>query len=88
MPLDVLQTAHDMIHGPRAEAYGDATTNFTRWRDMCRATGRLGLAAITAEDLAVVMVCLKVCRDTNKAADDNLVDGAAYFDLWNQVRGL
>lgn len=83
-----LEEAEDLVNGDRHEAYGTATENFSHWRDMCRATGRPGLATISAEDLAVVMICLKVCRNTVKYKRDSTVDGAAYFELWDQVKGL
>lgn len=87
-PVSILQEAEDLVNGDRHEAYGAARDNFTHWRDMCRATGRPGLKDISAEDLAVVMICLKVCRNTVKYKRDSTVDGAAYFELWDQVRGL
>lgn len=83
----VLLEAEALINGDRAEAYGPPSVNFRRWRNMCRATERPGLSGITSEDLACVMVCLKIARDTNTPGHDNLVDGAAYFELWNKVRG-
>lgn len=84
----VLQEADVLVNGPRQADYGDPRENFLRWRDMCRATGRPGLASVNAEDLAVAMICLKVCRDTQAAKRDNAVDGAAYFDLLERVRGI
>jgi hypothetical protein len=84
----VLLSANNLVNGDRAESYGDARINFARWRNMCNATGREGLATISAEDLAVAMICLKICRDTKQPKDDNLIDGAAYFELWHRVRGL
>lgn len=84
----VLLEAEALINGDRAKDYGDVRVNFTNWRDMCRGTGRPNLKHITAEDLAVIMVCLKVARDSHTPKRDNLVDGAAYFDLLEQVRGL
>ena len=84
----ILEEAEELVNGDRHEAYGAARDNFSHWRDMCRATGRPGLETISAEDLAVVMICLKVCRNTVKYKRDSTVDGAAYFELWDQVKGL
>ena len=84
----VLIEADDLINGDRAQAYGDARILFANWKNMARATGRAGLAVISAEDLATLMICLKVCRDAVNQKRDNTVDGAAYFDLLDQVRGL
>ena len=86
--LTILEEANTTVNGPRAADYGDARENFTNWRDMCRATGRPGLATISAEDLAIAMVCLKVCRDTTTPKRDNPVDGAGYFEMLDRVRGL
>jgi len=84
----VLTEAESLVNGPRQAAYGSPADNFSRWRDMCRATGRPGLADVTAEDLAVAMVLLKIARDTGSPKRDNAVDGAGYFDVLDQVRGL
>ena len=86
--LTVCQEADALVNGPRQADYGDPRANFTRWRDMARATGRPGLAAITGEDLAILMVILKICRDTGAPKRDNAVDGAGYFDLLDRVRGV
>lgn len=87
-PPSILMEAESLVNGPRAADYGPVRINFSRWRDMCQATGRTGLMDITAEDLAVIMICLKVCRNTVAYKRDSTVDGAAYFDLWDQVKGL
>ena len=84
----ILIEADSLINGDRQVAYGTPEDNFARWRDTCRATGRPGLANITAEDIAVLMICGKICRDTNAPKADNLVDGAAYFEIWSRIRGL
>lgn len=87
-PLTICQEADFQVNGPKADDYGDARVNFTNWRNMCQATGRPGLATISAEDLAVVMICLKTCRNTHRFKRDSAVDGAGYFDLWDRVKGL
>ncbi len=84
----ILQEADALVSGPRQAAYGSPSDNFSRWRDLCQATGRPGLSAITAEDLAVAMVLLKLSRDTASPKRDNLVDGAGYLAVLDQVRGL
>lgn len=84
----ILQEAQGLVHGDRAKAYGSAADNFTCWANLCVATGRPGLASITAEDLAILMILLKIARDTNLAKRDNAVDIAGYADILDQVRGL
>lgn len=87
-PKSILLEAEAMVNGPRQADYGTPAENLARWRDMARATGRPGLADITAEDLAILMVLLKVARDTGAPKRDNAVDGAGYFWILDQVRGL
>lgn len=87
-PKSVLQEADAIVNGPRQDAYGSPADNFCRWRDLCRSTGRPGLENVTAEDLAITMVLLKIARDTASPKRDNAVDGAGYFDILDQVRGL
>jgi len=84
----ILSEAEAIVNGPRQAAYGSPADNFARWRDLCQATGRPGLSEVTAEDLAISMGLLKVARDTASPKRDNAVDGAGYFDILDQVRGL
>jgi hypothetical protein len=86
-PVTILEEAIQRVDTYGQEAYGPARENFQRWRDMCRATGRPGLVDISAEDLAIVMILLKVSRETQEARKDNCVDIAGYASLLNDVRG-
>ena len=87
MSQSILLEAESLVNGDRQAAYGTPSANLGRWRDLCRASGRPGLANVTSEDLAVLMVLGKIARDTNSAKRDNCVDGAGYFSLLDQVRG-
>ena len=84
----ILEKAIQCVDADKMEAYGPARENFGRWRDLCQATGRHGLADITAEDLAIVMILLKVSRETQSPNPDNCVDIAGYASLLNDVRGM
>ena len=86
--LTILEKAMKCVDMDKMEDYGPARENFGRWRDLCQATGRHGLADITAEDLAIVMILLKVSRETQNANPDNCVDIAGYASLLNDVRGM
>ena len=84
----VLLEAHSLVTGPRSKAYGTPQDNFSRWRNLAQASGRPGLADISAEDIAVLMILGKIARDTNVPKNDNIVDVAGYAHCWEQVRGL
>jgi hypothetical protein len=84
----ILNEAEALVNGDRAAAYGPPEENWGRVRDMARASGRAGLSEITCEDLAILMVLVKVARETASSKRDNCVDGAAYFHILDQVRGL
>ena len=86
--VSILDEALEAVHSDRRVKYGSPADNFTRVRDLCRATGRPGLASITAEDIVTLMILMKVARDTNMSLRDNAVDIAGYADVLDCVRGL
>lgn len=77
-PKSILQEAEELINGDRAEAYGDAKTNFTKiavgWSEIFGTN-------ITAKQVALGMIWLKMCREGNKSGRDNIVDIAGYAGL-------
>ena len=83
----ILLEAESLVNGDRAKAYGTPRENWTRIRNLCHATGRPGLATVTAEDLAILMILVKVARDTASPKRDNTVDIAGYAFVLDQVRG-
>ena len=87
-PMTILEEAIQAVSTDHMETYGLARENFQRWCALCQATGRPGLADISAEDLATAMILLKVSRDTQEAHKDNCVDIAGYASILNDVRGL
>ena len=83
----ILLEAESLVNGDRAKDYGTWKENWGRIRDMCRASGRPGLATVTTEDLMILMILVKVARETTCPKRDNPVDGAGYFFSLDQVRG-
>ena len=80
----VLDTAKALIGGDRAATYGDATKNFTRigrlWAPI------LDLENVTAEQVALCMAALKICRlCTGPDHFDSWVDGAGYLALGAEI---
>lgn len=82
-PETILQEAQRLVHGDRNKDYGHPLDDFSRTALM--ATGmlkdklRLG-CQITAEEIGLLMVLVKVSRQINKPKRDNLVDMAGYAE--------
>lgn len=73
---EILDTAKEYVTKDRAASHGDMERNFTRIADLWSA--HLGIT-VTAVDVALMMVLLKVARaGSNPAHLDNWVDMAGY----------
>ena len=83
----VLEEAQGLIYGDRQKAYGSATENFTNtavgWTILL---GKKLNSDITAEEVGLMMIWLKMCRETNKKGRDNLVDIAGYTGCIEKVQ--
>jgi len=73
----ILLEAEGLVHGDRNADYGHPLDDFTRVAGMLRA---LKGWDIKAEDIPLIMICLKLSRQSNKPKRDNCVDGAGYFE--------
>lgn len=82
----ILVEADTLINGDRAAAYGTPKDNFRRWANLCAASERERIKALTPADLAMVMALGKLARETNAAKRDNLTDAAAYLEIYRQVQ--
>lgn len=78
----VLDTAARVINGPRSESYGHPRESFQRIAELWSAF--LGLD-IEPNDVASMMILLKLVREDNCHYVDNLVDIAGYAALMNEV---
>lgn len=78
---DVLDEAKGLITGDRNRAYGSPTANFTNtaeiWTALLRHKLRDG-EAILADEVASLMVGLKLARTVGQPKRDNWVDIAGY----------
>lgn len=71
----ILEEAQGLIYGDRQVSYGSVTENFNKIA--------IGWSAITgntisAEQVGLMMMWLKMARELNKPSRDNLVDIAGY----------
>lgn len=71
----ILQEAQRIVYGDRQVSYGHPADDFTRTALMW--TAILG-APVTAKQAALCMAAVKISRECNKPARDNLVDLAGY----------
>ena len=77
----VLTEARGLVHGDRNAAYGHPLDDYTRTAGMVSAMLAHKLKEpLTAEDLGMVMCCVKLSRQQNKPKRDNMVDLAGYAE--------
>lgn len=74
----ILNQAADAITGDRAESYGPAEDSFETIAQLWNTYAGTDL---DAEDVAMMLVLMKVARQMYKHKDDNLIDIAGYAAL-------
>ena len=79
----VLHEAEDVIYGDREETYGQPDKNLNLIADLWREY--LGVKCISAHDVCMMMILLKVARQRNAYKRDNLVDICGYAALSERV---
>lgn len=81
---EFLQEAHGIVYGDRHEEYGDAANNFTdiakMWTDWNRGYH------FTKEDVAMMMIMVKIARCHHKWTEDSLKDIIGYCTLIHKFR--
>lgn len=77
-----LQEAQRLVHGDRGEDYGHPLDDFTRTATMWEAI--LG-APVSAEQVGLCMMALKISRQCNRPKRDNMVDAAGYAETVQMV---
>lgn len=78
----ILDEAQSLTTGDRNESYGHPYEDFSRTARMWSAV--LG-TEVTAEQVALCMVCVKISRECHSPARDNRVDGAGYFNCLEMI---
>lgn len=76
----ILQEAHRLTHGDRNKDYGHPLDDYTRTAAMFSALMAHKLKEpLTAAEMAMAMICVKLSRQVHHPKRDNTVDGAGYF---------
>ena len=75
MNKSILKEADELVNGERNADYGHPLDDFTR-------TGKMWAAIlghkVTAEQVGLCMIALKISRECNKPKRDNMLDAAGY----------
>ncbi len=74
----LFEEAEATISGPRRGAYGDAKASFTR---VANSWSEIIGHKLTAQQVALMMIAFKVCREANAHKHDNVVDICGYAGL-------
>lgn len=78
-PESTLQEAHRLTHGPRRADYGHPLDDYTRTAGMVSALLAHKLKEpLLAEEVTMIMQCVKLSRHVNAPKRDNMVDEAGY----------
>lgn len=79
---EVLKEASIMLNGSRYDAYGDPVENFERIAELASIlTGY----KLTPKDIAMIMIAVKLSRETYKHKMDNLIDIAGYAQIYQDL---
>ncbi len=78
----VLTEAEHLVNGPRRDAYGGVEESFTM---VAQGWASIIGSPVSASQVALCMVWLKVMREANKHQRDNLVDICGYTELAAQL---
>jgi hypothetical protein len=87
----ILDTAKRLTSSDRQKDYGHPKDNFRRIADlwnMYLLNRQNPETEISIEDVAWMMVLLKIGRDLNKPTVDNLVDSIGYIRTLAMIRGI
>jgi hypothetical protein len=82
-PEQIAHAASSIVSGARMNAYGHPLDNLTRIGRLWAAL--LDVEEITAEQVALCMVALKLSREVHRSYTDNLVDGIGYLLACSEI---
>ena len=83
---ELLREADAVINGPRRVSYGPVEESFDGIATVLNVVLRKKLVVeLDGQDVALMMMSLKLCREANEHSWDNLVDLAGYAALKGQL---
>lgn len=81
-PENVLQEADRLINGEKRDAYGAVRDSFEM---IAHGWGPIIGTRVTAEQVALCMIWLKMMREVNRHHRDNIVDIGGYAGLLGKL---
>lgn len=75
MSESILEEAQRLVHGDRQSAYGHPLDDFTRTAAIWSAILEV---PVTAEQVGLCMIAVKISRQCNAPRRDNMTDAAGY----------
>lgn len=82
----ILAEAERLVHGDRGTSYGHPLDDMTRTAEMVSGLLRHKLSSpLVAEDIAKIMITVKLSRETNSPKRDNRVDLAGYAEALDMI---
>ena len=79
----ILSEAERIVNGDRQADYSDPVENFKHIAEIASAI--MG-KDITAEECCIVMIAVKLARESYRHKRDNLVDLAGYAEILNRIK--
>lgn len=79
----ILQEADRIVNGDRQADYSDPVENF---RHIAAIASAILKKELTAEDCTVVLMAVKLARESYKHKRDNLVDLAGYTEILHRIK--
>lgn len=84
--LSILTEAHGLVHGDRQASYGHPAVDFSRTAALVNTLLASKLKSdLGPEDIATLMVCVKLSRECHEHKRDNLVDACGYLECRERV---
>ena len=84
--LSILTEAHGLVHGDRQASYGHPAVDFGRTAGLANILLASKLKSdLGPEDIATLMVCVKLSRECHEHKRDNLVDACGYLECRERV---
>ena len=84
--LSILTEAHGLVHGDRQASYGHPAVDFGRTAALVNIMLASKLAKdLGPEDVAMIMVAVKLSRECHEHKRDNLVDACGYLECRERV---
>jgi len=90
-PPTLFDVAKKLVYGDRQKEYGDfrvqytkALRMYTEWKDGFHSPSRFHVENVA--DLMMMMVFIKLSRESNQSKEDNIVDAIGYLEMYSRAK--